>query len=350
METNDPPADPPPANPTLPMSNEEMLEALLATQSRLTRMEQEQARRQGDPGTGPSRPYASALAADSWQEDAKKLEGVAKVVGRLNDGNTAVTPWLSSCGDAMSFYGVNSDADRVTTAAMLLQGKFQAYWSGRRRQIEADILSGVRDTVVSWAEICDELKRMWPEHGTPFHDARRALFDVKLKGTAVPEYTQRFTQLLAEANPAVDPLSATEVYLRALPAPLRSEVERVRPVTGWEPATALQRAQQELQRLYDCNIVHSLMRTQPGASNGSGTNSAGRANSQGGASQPKRKGSNLSLEAEQARVAKAAKVAKCMADKLCSHCDRPLATCGHMARDCPDNPKNKGDKGKASKG
>ena len=153
------------------------------------------------------------------------------MAGHLGDETASVSTWLTNLESVMSFFGVLSDAARVTTASMLMSGKAQANWVGWHRQLTADILAGLREHTVSWQECCDELRRRWPEHGTPFHDSRRALFDLRLRGTGVLEYTQHFTQLLAGTDLVVNPLSATKNYLRGLPNNLRSEVERVYPTT-----------------------------------------------------------------------------------------------------------------------
>ena len=124
-----------------------------------------------------------------WWDHARRLEGIAKVAGHLSDETASVSAWLTNLDSVMKVFGVLSGDARVTTAGMLLAGKAQAYW-----------------------EFCDELRRRLPEHGTPYHDSQRALFDLRLRGASLPEYTQRFTQLLAETDPVVDPLRATEVY------------------------------------------------------------------------------------------------------------------------------------------
>ena len=330
-----------------PLTTEEALVALAAAQQRL---ETQQAANQAAQaqqtallqqlqatvtaqGPSGSRSYADAAGADGasdpWQDDARKLERLTRVAGRLAEEDpTTITAWLHQVEDLFGYYAIHGDAARVTTASLLLGGKISAYWLGRRRQIEADILSGVRDSAITWPEFCGELRRRWPEHGTPYYDPRRALFDLRMEGNGVPRYTQHFTQLLAEADPAVDPLSGTEVFLRGLPANVRTEVERVRPTTGWDPATALYQVQQELQRLYDANIVQTLLKKQQAPSGGSGNQASGSKGQSHG--QQKRKGQQ-SLERDAAEKAHNAKIARCMKEKLCFHCTLPLET-GRCAR------------------
>ena len=262
------------------------------------------------------------------------------MAGHLSDETASVSAWLTNMDGVMKFLGVLSDDARVTTAGMLLSGKAQAYWVGRYRQLTADILAGLREHTVSWQEFCDELRRRWPEHGTPYHDSRRALFDLRLRGTGVPEYTHRFTQLLAETDPVVDPLRPTEVYLRGLPNNLRSEVERVRPTAGWEATTALQAAQQELQRLHDSNIVHWLVSGKAASEGGSHDSGNGSGTSTTKTQdRTKRKLAKSNLGPYSAEAARKAKVTRCMSQKLCFVCEEPLATCGHTSKNCPKTPK-----------
>ena len=324
------PDDPPP-----PLTVLQAMEAFRDLQQQFTQFQAEQRE------AAAHRSYASAAAVhDLFSESTRKLEGIAKIVGRLSEEGDSVSSWLSSVEDAFGIYHISSDSDRVMTAALLLRGPFQQYWAGRRRQILAELQTGVREEPVSWQEFGDELRRRWPEHGTPFHDTRRALFDLRLQGTGVPDFTQRFTQLLAEADPAVDPLSATEVYLRALPDTIRTEVERVRPTQGWVPATALSTVQQELQRLYDANIVHNLLRAPAGNSGTAGSTGSQRSNKRTRNTNQAGAGTSASHAAAADKQADAARVARCMAERLCFHCMKPLSTCGHTAKDCPQHPKH----------
>ena len=330
----EPPAPPP------PLVYAQVAESLLALQSQLEQVQAAQAAQSNPAGAGPSRSYAQAAAEPEWRDDARRLERIARVAGHLSDETASVSAWLTNLDGVMKFFGVLSDDARVTTAGMLLSGKAQAYWVGRYRQLTADILAGLHEHTVSWQEFCDELRRRWPEHGTPYHDSRRALFDLRRRGTGVSEYTQRFTQLLAETDPVVDPLSATEVYLRGLPNNLMSEVEGVRPTAGWEPTTALQAAQQELQRLHDSNIVHWLVSGKVASEGGSHDSGNGNGTSTTNTQdRTKRKLAKSNLGPDIAEAARKAKVIRCMSQKLCFVCEEPLATCGHTSKNCPKKPK-----------
>ena len=70
----EPPAPPP------PLSFAQVAESLSLFQSQL---EQIQAAQSNPAGAGPSRSYAQAAAEPEWRDNARKLEGIARVAGHL---------------------------------------------------------------------------------------------------------------------------------------------------------------------------------------------------------------------------------------------------------------------------
>ena len=287
--------------------------------------------------------FAKAAVADTLGSDLIKIDKVAKVLGRCSGGD--IKSFLEQAEDAAHIFQVDLSA-LPGVVSLLLEGEARAYWQGRKQQLQQPI---------SWEVTCSELRRRFPSEGKPFREPRKELFSIELVGVAVASYVSRFTQLLAECQPAVGSADALEVFLKGLPDDVRGEVERVRPAEGWDPISAMPTVQRELLRLFDSGELHRLTGVRKATSgvraDSAGSNGSDSSKGKGKRFQPaKRPPSALgqagpsqpSAKRQRAGYPSPTEVQRCMKERLCFYCKEPLASlpATHRGSACPAHPKH----------